>query len=313
MKLLVPCASKKAIDPEPELCFRNHVQPYLEESVASWAKAISEEAKRLTAESMYKGPNWSILRRLIHHLAISSEDVLIASAGLGLVKASSAIPSYGATFAPKHADSVRVSGEITGLASNSKWWSLLRSNVGVHEGAELQVDLSIELQSDFLLVLLPKSYLGPISSELASLPKQIVRKIVILTTYCEKSLPVENQVFIPGSLQRNVGSTMHTLLSAVTLNVLLQSQSPVIDDNARSPGWWSSHLSELKMKNMDEALIRKKNVSLTDDQIFWFIVEKHLSGTSATRLLRELRVLGYACEQSRFRRIYQLVKSGYTN
>jgi len=259
----------------------------------TWTRKLDSSKTRFPLLSLYKGVAWSSVREL-HETYGSKVDVWVASAGLGLMPIGESGPAYGATFAPRHADSIG-----TSKTDLSTWWSGLGSWQPVwlkRAGPRQIADLS--RRYDEILVALPAPYLAAVSEDVGNRPE----KILVCGLGSIRPLPeLVQSVTIPAGIRQVVGGTLTSALNRTIVEALA---------NVGKRGHARSLSAEVRrMAERAPPLVIPKRSPTSSEWIRGFISAGLAEGTdsSATAALARLRRSDYACEETRFRDLYREV------
>ncbi|WP_243744575.1 hypothetical protein [Streptomyces hainanensis] len=236
---------------------------------------------------LYRGDHWTQARRLCDaatKAGFTSADLWVASAGVGLQPVSAWAPAYAATYSARHADAVTASSE-----DSARWWGLLQQRAGCLTLPELGDDSSV-------LAVLSEPYARAMAAELRTLAA--VGRDVLVVGGAEE-VPGLHRVPADASLRRILGGTLTSLNVRMAASWLEHCQDGQLTSPATRDSWrlWAARVST------PERYDRKP---MTDDQVMAFIRARLAAQPrlSRTRLLRELRDGGQACEQSRFAELY---------
>jgi len=128
---LVSCTNRKTRTPSSALTLRNVPPGTITSRAKSWIDRInSARGPTYAAECLYSGDHWHVVRSLSEFSAKNSvgSEILVCSAGYGLISASTRILPYSATFTSNHPDSV-VQDKTNGKAvvARQQWWSIVAS------------------------------------------------------------------------------------------------------------------------------------------------------------------------------------------
>src|SRR5688572_21563408 len=100
LHIIASCADRKKTGHGDELEMRGFNDRDLDVRAERWWTALTKDAPRLPAEDLYVGPYWATVRSLRETAASArfAIDLWVASAGYGLLHASTAVRPYSATF-----------------------------------------------------------------------------------------------------------------------------------------------------------------------------------------------------------------------
>ena len=302
IRIVVSCSSRKKLNAPDDLKINNY-QGNLEQKIKEWDKRLSTPAtQQYPAVDMYQGGHWSIARKI--HGFVSNEnsniELWIASAGYGLIRADTLIESYAATFSRGFSDSVN--GD-----SKTLWWDLLSSRQRLSPS-----NLTALVENnpdDFLVVALSDTYLKALEKDLLGVTNLLTREKFLLISASvgkEQSDLSCFHVSADARLVNKLGGNLISLNARVVLHLLEKESLHKWKRNKIDKYFYELTESQLPFK-------RLKRKKLTDEQIVSFITQqinetagqKKESVLSHTQLLRRLRDAGHACEQTRFRKIFE--------
>jgi hypothetical protein len=273
---------------------------------SAWRNAIKDADALLSrAEDLYQGGYWSVVREL-PGLAVRMgwrSKLWIASAGYGIVSSDKQLVSYSATFSSGHEDSVTTLAE-EGAAR--KWWNYAtaaKSGLGVSLATLTKKDP----EATILLIASP-AYVEAMADDLAVAVRMIRnRGAVFVISSRAPSGAVLSSSWIPSSsaLQRSLGGALVSLHARVARHLILTT--PPRDFRKERLAHMTKKLSE----EASPVVKRTPGTQMSDEEVIAFILPRIAADAKAshTRLLRELRDSGQACEQGRFRRLFMQVKS----
>jgi hypothetical protein len=294
--VLVSCTGRKRLQPLPSLRASRLTRVNAEARAASWLDRIAAARPVLPAADLYQGEHWGIARRMI---ADDRVKVWIASAGYGLVDPHTLLAPYAATFSAGQADSITLAVSFAEADTERRqWWRSLRAHSPQCDTRSL-VDLVSEGP---VLVATSRSYLAAMSDELLEADAQTPGRLVLTTI---GAVPVQlRHLRTPatGALRTVLGGSMQAI-SIRTAERIIRD----VDGNCLTHATATDLLERLMAKAQPPEHPARSR--LTDGEISAFI-EAALGDDawSRTALLRGLRDAGMACEQARFRRLYDITK-----
>jgi hypothetical protein len=268
-----------------------------------WIEAVSRQPAGHRVRDMYIGEYWQAGLELAHAAASWGETrVSVVSAGLGLVDADDEVPTYAATFAAGHADSVCGRGEPR--ATRGEWWSELAN--WVRFGSARRLAELAETPGARLLVCAGPEYLDAVADDLREAHKVLGNgRLVIVGSQMPLEALSEVWVRCPGQLRMRVGGSMAST-GVRTARVLVESVNRGVLDAERG--------NEIVAGLLNDAppLPTFERVRMSDAEVReWIVGDKaaHPGSTNKSASLRRLREQGRACEQARFGRLYDLEKT----
>ena len=305
LNIVVSCTDRKRFSVPVGLRVRAIRDMPLKQRFERWWDRLSEaRAQPIQAQDLYMGDHWQICRSLPE---IAKEkgfrpNLWITSAGYGLVAADALLHPYSATFATGQPDAVVTATE--GPQGLRRWWSLLAGRQGPLRGAPRTLTEVVRSapRCHVLLVCSP-TYVRALSDDLVEAVDEMAHRdqFLIVTSPSSMSPALQEQV-IPseGRLRGLVGGALPSLHARVARRILGEVGV--------------SRLSASDIRTRYEALLRRTpalprhdRIAMTDAQVHRYIRASLRRQPTLTRtpMLRELRDSGYACEQARFRTIFQ--------
>lgn len=287
LTVVVTCVDRKSLPVAQRLRFRDVPPGSPSGRVRDWHKRLRLGVERRPLASLYQGEQWKVGLMLAEAARREGFEprMVVVSAGLGLQALETRAPAYSATFALGKPDAV-----ADNVEDSAAWWAELSQ----HPQA---LDLG-SLRGRVLLVL-SRNYARPLASDLARLCASGAA-----ATLVGGAAEVPGIVRIPSdaTLRRSLGGTLSSLNQRMAMRFLQLSDGPsdwLSGDHVRR---WSSWVSESRRR---EVFDRRP---ASDREIkAWIRATAARRPISAHRALREYRDQGYACEQSRFSRLYREV------
>ena len=273
-----------------------------------WCRLLARPSEdRISAIERYQGDHWVASLGLVRKAEKTGweTDLWVASAGYGLIPGHAPILPYAATFAGNHPDSVGAGTTYYPKEASREWWCYLSQWDGPVPGTPRTLEeLATQNPDAAWLVLMSPTYLEALSEDLLAARAQMTRP--------ERLLVVSGT---PGP--GNLGLVRHWIPALEVCRGPLGGGCSSL--NARvaghlaalySPEQWSSDIIQPQMNLWMASLPpldRPARRSITDREALAFIRKRRReeSTTSHSALLRELRDQGLACEQKRFRGLFQ--------
>lgn len=279
LTIIVTCTDRKSATPADDLMVRHLPKEEVPMRARVWRQALVRATDRRPLMELYSGETWAQVRTLALRAAILGyePDMFVASAGLGLQRASTLAPAYSATFSAGHADSVGASA-----LEAQAWWNELPHAEIASGGRAIWV--------------LSEAYSRSISRHLLTLTEP--RDLLVFGG--SSDVGEEVRVAPDRSLRRALGGTVTSLNVRSAVQWLNLSGG---DDPFASAAWqrWRTWTQE---KRHREIFDRRP---LSDSAVLDFISELRAGqpSISKTNALRILREAGMACEQRRFSTLFQ--------
>lgn len=291
--IVVTCANRKRRPVPAGLHLRRTAGVRPHPRAARWLQRLTADATdTVPAEHLYAGEHWDTARTLPSIArGFSHATLWVASAGWGLIPAQAPIRAYSATFSPRHPDSVAADAHGTQL-----WWQALAAWQGPTPGSPRSLAALIaEHPRDRVLVVLSRTYLAACDTDLrAALDLAGPGQVSIIAAGAAEGRPDIAAWQLPADarLQHAVGGTRGALNVRIAADLL----AAALNDHHAMHDRLRRQLSRAPQLTVYE---RRR---LTDDDVLAFIRARRANDPHATRtrLLRELRDAGMACEQGRF-------------
>ncbi len=307
--VLIPCTDRKRILPSDHLRARNLPVGSVRDVATEWGRRTSSSNARSNPDELYCGRAYREARVASNLLGA---ELVVISAGHGLVRQGQKIPAYGLTAATGKTDSVQKK-VTTSDWSGAGWWRALGENTSSIVSLS---DLFLEVAPELVLISLSESYANLLCEQLAFLDETFVQRLRIFGMGLSSHLPanvVSSLMPYDGRLNgpdSPISGTMSDFSSralhhyAQSLDGGLLSGRAASDDRLALEG-------VMDVWSMPATPVRKK---MTDDEVIGFIQDnwgktRGRSGAS----LRLLRDSGNACEQGRFKNLFMLAVAGLIN
>jgi len=302
--IIIPCTERKRQVPGPKFLARNLLPGSIVSVAEQWTKVVNSSEHNFTADQIYCGRAFQDAYKAAN---ACEADLIVVSAGLGIVDMCLKIPAYGLTVAQGHPDSI--SSRVTPISwTPAMWWaSLKKTNSGAFDFSRYFK----ENDPSLILVHLTKQYARMIYEELACLSSDKVSKIRLFGLGLEKFVP-ENlrECIMPYDHRMNgpdssIGGTI-TDFGARSIRHFVG----LVTDKDLEIGslFYHKELVEGALANWKQP-IRPNRQKLTDEQVIHFI-SKHWDAVSggSSKMLLLLRGSGNACEQGRFKGLFRKAK-----
>lgn len=275
--------------PEEPLRVRNLKARSIEERALEWKERLrSSQSKKLPLSELYVGEAWTATNSLLESAASAgwNPELWVASAGLGLKRATALSPAYAATFSKGHADSV-----ASTAAEGFEWWREIN-------GRRLSSSIP-DLGRSAILVVLSESYANALGSQLNYWHANA--RQFLLVGGGDREVP---RVASNLGLRGRLGGTSTSLNQRIATKWISATDGKTLDSHDLRRNWntWSR-------RNLSD--YRFEREPLSDQQLMRLIAsyrKEHVT-ISKTRALRMVRDAGFACEQHRFNALFERVTS----
>jgi hypothetical protein len=266
-----------------------------------WAADVAKAPRDVAAGDLYAGRAIAEAKQVAR---AQHADLFVASAGLGLVHECDSAPNYNVTVGGDGALR-RALAEVK--ETPDKWWTLLTRFVG---GGRSLAGLVSSNPGRLVLLALPSSYLHLVRGDLETLADDALTRIRIFTSAVGRAelTPRLNDCALPydDRLESLPGfdGTRSEFPQRALRHFVMALRGHALDlDTARKQV--AASLAGLG------ARVVPARQRLTDKQISQMLMRKwNTYNGSSTRLLRYLRDEALvACEQGRFRQLWQQVRA----
>jgi hypothetical protein len=298
ISVITNCTNRKRVPPPDQLCARTLLAGSSVEVATHWASRLLQCETGKPAHEIYCGRSFSEARGASHLLG---GQLLIASAGLGLIHADALIPSYSVTVSSGSEDSIlrRTGGSAV------EWWNalVLRSPFSVKVTPQ---------RADLILVALSRPYFNLLLETFIKWTDADLEKLRLFVRILPDELPRKLQASLMpygarfdhplGPRPGTQADFAQRALRHFVEHVLPHSFDNNTDQHANMVNECLSHLTPPDRPNRTRA---------TDAEVKRLIqTHWHTVDGSSSHMLRFLRRhLGIACEQSRFRVLFHEVRA----
>lgn len=279
LTLVVSCTDRKFGVPTAGLLARSLPEGDTAERVAEWNRRVLASPAVGQLLDLYKGESWAQTKRLAKTAREAGYDpeVLVASAGLGLRRVEDHGPAYAATFSRGHRDSVAPT-----LADTRTWWLKLAHGASVPEGQPS-------------IWVLSEAYALAMQKELTGLNPDSA-----LVFGGSSLTPDQLRIRSNRNLRAALGGTITSLNTRMAIRWLEMcgNAGPMSPQVRNAWDNWTDQVQQSEAYN---------RLPLTDEAVLQFIrdLRRQQPECSKTSALRDLRSAGFACEQSRFSRLFE--------
>lgn len=299
--ILTACTMRKRFSPVPSLQASRLRVGTLSAVGTEWRDRIARSQPRAKAIDVYSGR--SLAEARIAATTINGQ-LMIVSAGLGLLEAEEPIPSYDITVSPGSAASIFTKLPVG--TSERDWWNEIADQRKIE-----QLERRLEDAKSLLLVSLPAAYLRMLTHLIGSLSATQEGRLRIFTgseqLEIEPSLkpfhmPYDRRLDGPDSpITGTLGDFAQRALRHFATTILPSAPT----------GTAAEHADFVLAKQRDwQRPSRKAGARISDEEVLQIIRERwdSVGGRSAS-LLRLFRdELGLACEQRRFSKLAAVIR-----
>ena len=306
--IIANCTDRKRLPVPAELRLRA-VRPGTpsDRGTRWWNRLRDHQSPVVQATDLYVGDHWAVTKTLPEIARASGlrPSLWVASAGYGLVPSNAPLRSYSATFAAGHADSVSLSRNgASGSEFTREWWAHLSGIPGPLRGLPRTVtDIVRDDPRACVLVVASPDYVSAMEDDLLAAARESKQPdgLLIISGRGRFAAGPLGTHLIPSEarLQLRLGGARLSLHARVARRILEEA-----------PEWkLSAEILQARYRRIVARspdlphLVRQK---MTDEEVQRFIRAqiRKSPAASCTPLLRLLRDSGRACEQSRFKALF---------
>jgi hypothetical protein len=304
VRLIATCTDRKTL-PAPDARYVRNLEGTPAERQREWIKRIrakaSETGSVRPARDLYCGEHWSVVLDIPDEIDGWKVQKWVASAGLGLIPIDRKIESYGATFSRSQEDSISRPGEDGG-SINADWWATLTTRAGQGQGPKTIADLARANPDAPIVFAGSSSYVRPLTLDLQAASAQLANPRHLFLASVSSAGGLANYR-IPSSDKliglEEFGGTPLALNARLARWVILGAGTHEFDPDT---------IMATAQANDDRApeRTRHKRDPMTTAELQRFIRKARRVNPRATYtvLLRELRDSGRACEQKKFKALF---------
>lgn len=305
LNIVVTCTKQKRVRASKKLQLGSLKKGRLTERFTDWKDRLqTTSVDKYPVGELYCGDHWATVQRL--NSDKFEIKIWVASAGYGLLELTDVVAPYAATFSKDNKDSVfQKIPDSDQIHASRTWWELLSKWQYANHPRSF-TELFASRKNDAFLIVASNNYLKAIGEDLSKAAQNLPdrHQLSILSAGC-KSLVGLSDCILPcdARLQHLVGGARRSLNTRVADFLVSSAKSVPNFPNLRK------RLTNLMSDLPDIPTFDRQPV--TDEVVKEFILRELVSDPSLahTPLLRRFRDAGRACEQSRFRNLYQKTKA----
>lgn len=294
MLVISSCSSIKRAPAVAALRASSYRTPHLQQFAELWVRHARAQAERHAARVLYGGASVTAATKAAQTLGAR---LYFVSAGMSLVSGTTRIPSYDLTVSARSAS--QPPPMRGGSVSAAQWWSALNDAMG-RSNPFARV---LQAVDGLVILALPRSYLRMVEENLLDLKEDALRRLRIITVgEVQLSSKLLDQVIPYDARVEQLPSVPGGTSSSAAQRALLDFSQRL----ALNPTLSISLQRRLVAEALDELKAKPRPVRkvVNDAAIARWIVRRDPQRVkSASRLLRQFRDAGLACEQNRFARI----------
>jgi hypothetical protein len=259
---------------------------------------------------LYIGDHWAVARDVPNQLAQAGLTVRlwVCSAGYGFIRSDALLKPYQATFAPGTKDDVAAGAKDRATATRAWWRGVCSvSLAGCESAPRTLAQLAATQPRTPMLVALSLDYLDAVADDLLEVLQrpffQQHLSIVSCGTAGRRGAWAHNLLPCDGLMSGAMGGTLTSLNVRIARHLLrsLNGAEPSVDRMA---------MLARSIPRAETAVPERQGRS--DRQVLAFLRQalRRTPPPSRSRLLREYRDAGLACEQGRFANLYTVAVAG---
>ncbi|WP_063654576.1 DUF6884 domain-containing protein [Aliivibrio fischeri] len=303
--LIVPCSAKKNIQTNS----KNDISAFKLENddkfADNWIKQLLQSQHLCKASHMYSG----VAFKSLNQLAINNNfNLLIMSAGLGLLMHDSLIPSYNATFS---------AGPTQTPFSKSKWWEAISKTKPSHLGiASFKMLFSQNANSQFIITG-SKDYLLAIEDDLyhaINFLENPKKQLSIISSQLPKKL--QQMLGKNCFLKTGINYTYNDAYKRFGLALNLRNSAAIgthhfVEELTNKHEEFDVIIEKLTLELASPPLIKKpKRKQMSPEHIKHFIKSELIINDRASMSLLHTRYResGFACSDENFKKYFKQIK-----
>lgn len=307
MHVVVACTDRKRSGADKAVRLRSVPPGSTGARFDHWWSALASAPSRIPARDLYVGDHWAVARTLPESASRAGyrPTLWVASAGYGLVPETALLAPYSATFNQDSPDAVAAPSDDP-RSARQEWWSHLSQRNLNGEDPRSLTELAERVGSGAVIMLVASpAYVAALEADLVSALCTQRRRFIVVTSKLGRQSAALHDVWVPATagLRMSLGGALTSLHARVARRLIENVEPAKLDAHGAR-----EHVARLAARA--PALPRFQRDKSDDDDVQTFIRAALLSepGASHTRLLREYRAAGRACEQSRFRDLFYVTR-----
>lgn len=301
--VITTCTNRKRRPVSANLRMSDLPVASLADLVSEWAARVGAETIRFPADEIYGGRSFQEAVAASRTLGC---QLMVVSAGLGMIHASERVPPYACTILEGSVDSV--AKRTVGGASSNDWWAALSRespfSVRLHDAALAGGGLIFAALSD--------AYIEMISEELLALPEAIMSRLRLFTRAPMQRLAPDLRSFVMPYDDRLDGRDSPIPgtrgdFAARALNHFVTAIVAVDDD--RTAGAHAAAVETVMKDWRFPAVVKRDRY---DDEKIIELIRSHWNDEGGCTLERIRHEFNVACEQGRFSALSGIVRAQFS-
>jgi hypothetical protein len=266
------------------------------------------DGEKLPARNLYAGQHWTAVQSLTQPGQQAGFDVRlwIASAGYGLIPEEAEVHPYSATFDLVSPDSVVIDRRNAGAEARA-WWTALAAHRGLVDAPRSVAELAEREPAARILVVASPRYVGAMHRDLLETARRLRSSehlIIVSSPGTGAAGALKNHwIESVARLQQKLGGARISLHARVAKRILQEARTHPLEASALK-----ARYQRLVARAPAEPPLNR--VPMSDDEVRDFIraTFRKQGPVTYSRLLRQLRQSGQACEQKRFKGLYERLR-----
>ena len=297
--IITTCTSNKKYDIDDLLRLKNILfRNYTVDSLyLDWSKNISNnKLEKYKAINLYCGVQWTNIIKSKNILLQNFDvELLVMSAGMGLINSEKKISSYSCTFSANSDDSIKHLKNKS-LNISQKWWNLVN-----------KFDLDKLDKNAYIFLVLSNEYINATSKTIDELIKIYEDKLFIIS--CSKSDTI--QKYKQNLLNFNTSFNNKNRGTFISINqrAFYWLSQQIINKNLDIKLSVLNKVIDKYLEN-EKKFQKKRNKKLNEYELN-NLIEYQIKGLqikNPTQGLGNLRKNGFACEQKRYSKFFNTLK-----
>lgn len=294
--VLTPCSARKRKLSSAPLDLVDLMSGPQDRVARQWLDQVGAAAGQVAAQDLYQGASFTRIRDVARAHA---SPLFVVSAGLGLVAGATQIPAYELTLSPSAP--TRIQSRVTGRFEPADWWQHIQSG---RFAAPMQ---ALGAGDGRILIALTRPYAQLIGAALADSPAAVIARLRVFGSGLAPALP----------------AALHAQLMPYDARLDALMPGTRLDFSSRALAHFAALIVDQPVGDLAQDAQRVRAAlapavaptnamrpKASDEELVAHIGKLKREGLSKTSALRQLREgLGIACEQGRFRRLYNSVSA----
>ncbi len=299
--ILIPCSERKFIKPDKNMCAQHLTTGPIGHVAHAWGMRMRSTTHRFRPNEIYCGRAYQEGRKAANCL---NAELIVISAGYGIVKENDEIAPYSLTVSTGKLDSI--SRKVNRAEwSLKRWWKMLGENTPATANLS---QLLAHSDPDLILNSLSTRYTGLIQDELTSISSKLKQRMRL---FCSATNP-----YVPTDLVDNImpydvrfngpDSPIRGTMSDFSCRAAHHFAQSIQSGMIRGVNLDEDKFNLLDMMKTWTPPNLPHRIRQTDEEVIEFILNSwHQTGGLSGNSLRHLRNSGFACEQGRFRNLFK--------